>query len=86
MTLTSNEDMESYQDDSDSDRDDDFSDSGMKWGPQMRLQKKLDFFFLQVTNLQKVCLWEVSNSYRMSARGAWIGTTSARGNLNSKRR
>ena len=29
MTLTSNEDLESYQDDSDSDRDDDFSDSGM---------------------------------------------------------
>ena len=27
-----------------------------------------------------------SNSYRMSARGAWIGTTSARGNVNSKRR
>ena len=26
------------------------------------------------------------NSYRMSARGAWIGTTSARGNVNSKRR
>ena len=28
----------------------------------------------------------VSNSYRMSARGAWIGTTSARGNVNCKRR
>ena len=28
----------------------------------------------------------ISNSYRMSARGAWIGTTSARGNVNSKRR
>ena len=28
----------------------------------------------------------VCNSYRMSARGAWIGTTSARGNVNSKRR
>ena len=27
----------------------------------------------------------ISNSYRMSARGAWIGTTSARGNVNSKR-
>ena len=26
------------------------------------------------------------NSYRMSARGAWIGTTSARGNVNSKGR
>ena len=30
--------------------------------------------------------WQVRNSYRMSARGAWIGTTSARGNVNSKRR
>ena len=28
----------------------------------------------------------ICNSYRMSARGAWIGTTSARGNVNSKRR
>ena len=35
----------------------------------------LFFFFLRVRN-----------SYRMSARGAWIGTTSARGNVNSKRR
>ena len=29
---------------------------------------------------------EGSNSYRMSARGVWIGMTSARGNVNSKRR
>ena len=30
--------------------------------------------------------YKICNSYRMSARGAWIGTTSARGNVNSKRR
>ena len=39
---------------------------------------------LLLLDFQIVCM--VSNSYRMSARGAWIGTTSARGNVNSKRR
>ena len=34
----------------------------------------------------KTISWRGSNSYRMSVRGAWIGTTSARGNVNSKRR
>lgn len=35
VTLTSNEDMESYQDDSDSDRDDDFSDSDYEGGQDL---------------------------------------------------
>ena len=39
-----------------------------------------------MAKVHMACEPQVCNSYRMSARGAWIGTTSARGNVNSKRR